>query len=373
MQLPVQSFASLVEQMAAGLQGRAAALIDLTVGSVLRSILESCASVILWLQWLVVQVLATTRAATSNGADLDSWMADFSFSRLPGSAATGLVTFSRYTAGLTASVPVGTTVMTADGTQSFAVTADSTNPAWNGSTGYIIAAQAMSITVPTVCISTGSSGNVQAGTVSVLTSPIPGVDTVSNTGSFVGCAAAESDVAFRARFQLYINSLSQATVLAIQNAVSGVQQGLRFAVIENQNAALAPAMGAFVVTVDDGTGSPSNALLASVSQAVDAVRPIGSVFSVQPPAIVPATVSMVLVTSNPLTHAAVAATARQAISAWIASLPMGGTLAVSKLDALAHAADASVLSVTSTLINNSANDLSAPANGVIMAASVTVS
>ncbi len=49
-----------------------------TVGSVLRAQFWTVyASIALWLQWLIVQVLATTRLATSLGADCDSFGADF--------------------------------------------------------------------------------------------------------------------------------------------------------------------------------------------------------------------------------------------------------------------------------------------------------
>ncbi|MEJ0047591.1 MAG: hypothetical protein WDN04_16785 [Rhodospirillales bacterium] len=86
MQLPVQTFTGLMQQMAAAVQGGATQLIDLTVGAVLRALLEAAASVALWLQWLIVQVLSATRAATSAGPDLDSWMADFHCSACPAPA-----------------------------------------------------------------------------------------------------------------------------------------------------------------------------------------------------------------------------------------------------------------------------------------------
>jgi uncharacterized phage protein gp47/JayE len=373
MQLPVMSFSGLVQQMAAGLQGRAVQLIDLTIGSVLRAILESCASVALWLQWLVLQVLTMTRAATSVGSDLDSWMADFSFTRLPGVAASGLVTFARYTVGLPVTVPVGCTVLTTDGTQSFLVIEDDSNPAWNGAGGYTLQVQQASVTVPVQCAVVGPGGNVQAGPIGLLASPLAGVDTVSNAAAFVGGASAEPDAQFRARFQLYINSRSLATVTAILNAVDSVQLALRTIVIENVDPTLAPQNGSFLVVADDGTGFPGAALLSAVQGAVDAVRPIGSVFAVQGPVVVPASVVVVIETSNPATHAAVAASAQQAILGWIQALPIAGTLAVSKIDALAHAADPSVISVTSSLINGAAQDLTAPANGVIIASNVVVS
>ncbi|HQU12240.1 MAG TPA: baseplate J/gp47 family protein, partial [Acidiphilium sp.] len=127
MQLSLQSFTAMVEQMAAALQGAASQALDLTVGSVLRALIEANASLGLWLQWMIVQVLLTTRLSTSTGADCDSFGADFGFARLPAVAGAGSVTFARFAPVLSAFVPVGATVMTADGSQSFAVTADPAN------------------------------------------------------------------------------------------------------------------------------------------------------------------------------------------------------------------------------------------------------
>jgi hypothetical protein len=83
-------------------------------------------------------------------------------------------------------------------------------------------------------------------------------------------------------------------------------------------------------------------------------------------------VVVALETSNSLTHAAIAARVQQAIVAWIQALPIAGTLAVSKLDAIAHATDPSVVSVTSTLINGVASDLVASQTAVILPTSVVV-
>ena len=105
MQLSLQNFSTLVEGMAAAVQGAANSLLDLAVGSVLRAILEANASIALWMQWLMVQVLATTRLATSTGVDVDSFGADFGFARLPAVAATGTVTLSRFTPSISTSIP----------------------------------------------------------------------------------------------------------------------------------------------------------------------------------------------------------------------------------------------------------------------------
>ena len=53
MQLPLQTFTSLVQGMAAAVQAASARILDLTIGSTLRAILEATASIGLWMQWLI--------------------------------------------------------------------------------------------------------------------------------------------------------------------------------------------------------------------------------------------------------------------------------------------------------------------------------
>jgi len=370
--LPLQNFTTLVQNMAATVQGGAAQLIDLTVGSVLRALLESCASIALWMQWLILQVLSMTRASTSTGADLDTWMADFSFTRLPGAAAAGAITFARYTIGIATTIPVGTVVSTSDGTQSFAVIEDSGNPAWNGTNGYFLGAAIASFTVPAQAILAGSAGNVLPNTIQLLKTAITGVDTVANGQAFVGGLDAESDSAFRLRFQLYINSRSLATSSAVEFAVASLRQGLRYVVLENVDAHGQFSPGNFCVFVDDGTGYPPGVLIDDASSAVEAVRPIGATYSVKAPDVVSVSVSMKLATSNALTATQVAESVQQNIIGWVESLPIAGTLAISKIDAIAHNTDPSVVSVLGTTINGAAVDVTAPYNGVLVPVSVTV-
>ena len=371
--LPLQKFSTLVENMTASVQGGAAQLLDFTSGSVLRALLEACAAVALWMQWLILQVLSTTRAATSTGSDLDSWMADYNFSRLAGSPSVGQVTFARYTPGIASVVAVGTTASTNDGTVSFIVTADPSNSTWNGNAGYYVSPAAMSVRVPAQAMSPGSAGNILPGSIGLLTTAIPGIDTVSNTVMFTGGADPESDVAFRSRFQLYINSRSLATPLAVDSVIASLQQGLRYVVLENVNPAGQFSPGSFWAIVDDGSGNPSSVLLANVSSAVNTVRPIGSRYTVTGPSVTAVAVQMTVATSNPLTKPAVVATIQAAVQSWVAGLPIAGTLAVSKLEALAHNADPTVISVTSATINGAATDVVAPVSGVIIASSVVVS
>ena len=163
MQIPLRTFSVLVENMAAAVQAKASQLLDLAVGSTLRALLEANASIGLWMQWLVLLVLRTTRASTSNGPDLDSWMADMTLTRLPASFAVGMVTFSRFTPTMAAVIPAGALVRSSDGTQIFVVSIDVENVAWSATNnGYVIPAGTGSLDVSIVAQTPGNAGNIQA-------------------------------------------------------------------------------------------------------------------------------------------------------------------------------------------------------------------
>lgn len=374
MRLSLQSFTTLVQNMAASVQAAASDLIDLSVGSTLRAVLEANASVGLWMQWLILQVLQTTRAATSTGGDLDTWMADMSLSRLPALAASGSVTFSRYSPVGTALVPAGTLVRTADGTQTFAVTSDPTNSAWTGaSSGYTLAPGIASLSVPVIAQTWGTSGNVQANAISQLVTAIPGVDVVTNGAPMTNGLDAETDAALRARFQNYVQSRSRATPAAVGYAVSSIQQGLNYTLQENVDTTGASRMGSFVVTVDDGSGYPSASLLATVGSAVDAVRPVGSIFAVQPPSVVIANVSLLIAVAPAVAKPPVDAAVAQAIAAYLNELIIGAPLPLTKLAQLAYSASPAVANVSSIAINAMTQDLTPSISGVIKAGIVAVS
>jgi uncharacterized phage protein gp47/JayE len=373
MNLQFQNFLSLVEEMAAAVQGACAQLLDFSVGSVVRAIMEANASVALWLQWLIAQVLSMTRASTSVGLDLDSFIADYGVTRLQAVAATGYVQFYRQAAGYATQIPVGTIVRTGDGLSLFAVMADATNPAYAASSSaYLLLATAVSVSVPVQAQVAGSAGNVLAGAIQLLSSAIAGVDGVTNPATLSGGLDAESDAALRIRFQAFLDSRSNATPLAIGYAVVSVQQGLRWSLTENAAVGGGSAAGNFVLTVDDGTGLPPTVLLSEVATAVDLVRPVGTSFNIVPPATIAVDVALTInVAAVALAAATLAVT--QAIQGYIAGLGFGGVLPVSRVAQLAYDAASSISNVTGITINGVAADLTAPANTVLLFSNVTVS
>ena len=374
MRLSLQTFTTLVQNAAASVQASSTQLLDLTVGSALRAILEANASLGLWMQWLIVQVMQVTRAATSTGADLDSWIADFGVTRLPAVAATGTVVFSRYTALNAATVPVGTLVRTQDGSQTFAVTASPMIAAYSPvQAGYVLAPGIATVSVPVAAEVAGQAGNVLAGTVGLIVTPTSGIDTVTNPSAFSGGIDVESDAAVRSRFQGFLSSRAQATAQAVAYAVAGVQQGLTYVIEENVDPSGAVRPGNFVVTVDDGSGAPSSVLLSAVSQAVSAVRPVGTTFSVQGPSVLSAAVAMTLTLSPGIDHTASVAAVTAAVQAYVNRQPVGAALALTRLAQLAYDAVPQITNVTDVTINGVATDLIVPPAGVVKAATVVVS
>lgn len=374
MQLSLQSFSTMVETMAASIQGAVSQFIDLSVGSVIRALLEANAAIATWLQWLIVQVLQATRLATSAGADCDSFGADFGFTRLPAAPASGVVTFARFAPVLNAFVPVGTVVITVDGSQSFAVTPAADNPAFNPSlNGYTLAVPTASIDLPVTALVSGSAGNILAQNIGLIGTAVAGIDTATNNAAFSGGVDPESDAAFRARFGNYLASLSRATVGAIQETIAGVQQGLSATITENVDPSGANSPGEFVVTVDDGSGAPPASLLSTVQLAVDAVRPVGTRFSVQPPRITQASVTMLLTLMPGAVQQSVVALVGAAIVAYIDSLPVGSALAYTRLAQIAYDASTQVINVSGVALNGGNTDLTPGPFGAVRSGSLSVS
>lgn len=371
--LNTQSFSALVSSWAMAAQGAASQIVNFTIGSVFRAIDEATAYVALWLQGLILQVAALTRAATSNGTDLDSWFAQFGFARLPAVYATMQETFSRYTPTAQAIIPVGANVQSQDGSAVFTTIIDTTNANYSATLGaYILPAGTASINVTVQCTVAGTAGNITANSINSLATAISGVDFVNNSAASTNGVAAETDSAARSRFVLFIASLEAATLLAVQNAIASVQQGLSDTIAENTQYNGSTQNGYFTVVVDDGTGFPSSTILTNVGNAIERVRPLCSTYGVHAPVVETAIVSMTITTAVGYTHSAVAAQVVTALQTYINALTLGQALPYSILASVAYGV-AGVINVTAVLLNGGTADLGATQQQVIICGAVTVS
>jgi uncharacterized phage protein gp47/JayE len=372
--LNIKTFATVVRDQATAIQAKATALVDFTTGSILLAVSQSNAAVVLWLQSLVLQVLALTRAATSNGADLDSWVGDYGLVRLGSTAAAGNVTFSRFTPTTSALVPIGTRVQTSDFTQTFAVVLDTTNAAYSASQGgYIIPATVSSVTVPVAALAASSGSNVQANTVSLILDAMIGVDTVNNSAAFTGGTDGESDGALRTRFVAYLASLARGTVAAIGYAISNVQLGIAYSILVNVNHALVSAPGNLTIIVDDGTGSPPAELLTNVYLAVDLYRAAGITFSVFAPNIISVNFSAIVTVKSGYDPEAVKGAVGQVVTDYLNTVAIGTSVSYNRLIQVAFDASPGVGSLTSVILNGGATDVAITAVQVAKAGTVAIS
>lgn len=371
MALNTKTFATIVSDQVTAIQAASARLIDTTIGSIIRSVAEANAAVVLWLQGLLVQLLALTRASTSTGPDLDSWVADYGVTRLPAVAATGNVTFSRFTATNPAQIPVGARVQTGDGSQIFEVIEDATNPAYADGV-YTLAAGVASLDVKVQAVTAGAGNNVVIGAINTLATAISGIDTVSNAAAFTNGADAESDAALRARFVAFVASLSKATKEAVGYAITSLQTGLTYTLTENETYPGTVDYGYFYVVVDDGTGTPGSTLLNTVANAVDRVRPVTSRFGVFGPIVVTANVAMTATIASGYDPVATKLLVRNAVINYINGLGLGKPLAWSRLLQVAYDASPGVTNITGLTINGGTSDIGATAKQVVKAGTVSV-
>lgn len=371
MAINLKDFPTIVSDQVTAIQARSARLIDTTIGSIIRAVTEANAAVVLWLQSLIISLLATTRASTSTGADLDSWMADFAVTRLPAVAATGNVTFARFTTTNPASIPVGATVQTGDGSQVFQVVADTTNPAFADG-AYTLGAGVASLDVKVQAVTAGAGNNVVVGAINTLATAISGIDTVTNAAAFTNGADAESDSALRARFVAYVASLSKATKEAVGYAITSLQTGLSYTLVENETYGGAVDYGYFYVVVDDGTGTPGSTLLNSVANAIDRVRPVTSRFGVFGPVVVPATVVMNATIAVGYDAAATKLLVKTAVTNYINALGLGSALRYTRLLQIAYDASPGVTNITGLTVNGGPADVAATPKQTVKASAVTV-
>ena len=282
MPLPIQTFQQIVNEQITAMNANSNELLNFTPGSVLLALVQSNAANSIWLQALATQLLAVTRLSTSSGTDVDTFIADFGFSRFQGNIATGNVTFSRNTSTIQGTVQVGTIVSVASDNLTFIVTKDTTNPNWNATLGlYVLPVSTGSITVPASCQTSGSLGNVVANAINTINSQSTTttfVDSVTNSAAFANGSDPWSDSLTKQNFVLYIQSLSRATKQAIQEAIVTTvspdgQIPFRYNLVENELENGSSNLGYFYAVIDNGLGTTiSNTLKTAISNNINLYR-----------------------------------------------------------------------------------------------------
>jgi len=364
MTLPNKGFAAFVQDMVQSWSNYLDVNPNLQSGDVILAMFQGISSQLVFLEFLAQTVNNLARAATSTGADLDTWMADFGFTRLPGTAATGQVTFSKLSAAANP-IPIqaGTLVQTIGGAVQYQAVADPTQPTWNASqNAYVLPAGQTSLAATVQALTTGTASNVTAGQLAQIATPVPGIDQVTNGAPITNGLNPESDASFRARFVLYLNSLAKATQAAIVAAIVSAQQGLLYNLLENTapGGAVGAALGEFTAVIDDGSGNPPQSLINLVFNAINAVRGFTILPEVIGPTKVTPSIALTIRVQNGFVATAVQAAVQAAVVGAVNSQTVGTpTLFVSFInEAALSVPGCQAVQPGSTTINGSATDLS---------------
>jgi uncharacterized phage protein gp47/JayE len=378
----LKSFDDLTQEQVAAVQAKSNDVLQVSTGSDLLALIESNSALTVWLQSIAVYLYAFARATTCvNGnpdeinPDLDSWMAQFKFPRLPATFATTTVTFSRLTTTQQAIITYQPTtqVTTQVGNIVFAVVKDTDNPNWNDSlNGYVMAANVASISVPVQAVVAGTSGNVTANQINLIVSAIPFVTSVNNPTDVDNAKNAESDLAYLTRFQLYINSLSKATPPAIEAAIESVQDNILYNVIENKNYALTEQLGFFTIIIDDGSGNPPDSLVTAVENIIEITRGLSIKYGVYKTIPVTATVGANLVVDPAYDASQLVVAVQAALTAYINSLDVAAPLAITKLPTVIYQVSPGILNIQNLLVNGSSNDVTPTVIQSIKAGTITL-
>jgi uncharacterized phage protein gp47/JayE len=372
--LDLKSFDEIVSDQATVIQAQVPALSDLSIGSILRAIIEANAGVALWEEALISFVQSITRLATSTGINADTFVQDFGYARPPAVAASGEVTFSRFTPTQQAVVPVGQTVgVTSAPALSYTVILDTDNPTYNSTLGgYVITAGTPSVTVTVDCNRAGTVGNVGANAINIITSPINGVDTVTNALAFSNGQNAPSDAQLRTLFIQYLQSLERGTVNANLYAARSVQSNVEARLVEFESYAGDSMPAYFYIIVDDGTGDPPPLLLDAVYNAVYVYRACGVQFDIFPPIIVNATVTGDIVVDPQYDATQIATDCVNALETYLNLIPIGESLVYTRLIQIIYNVSPGIIDIQNLLLNGGTSDLIVTPKDAIKPTTVTI-
>ena len=263
-----QRYEQILARMVARVVSRAG-LTDLTDASVVKHILAALAREIDDGNFQAAQLLSSFDLLEARGDDLDARAAEIQPRRLQRyrpQRAVGYVVFSRATnTGMTATVPVGTLVSTADNvrfrtTQLGTVSNTSSEQISGHGTGRD------TNLVPIIAMEPGTSGNVGASVIRRMAGRPPGFSEVVNVSACTRGRDEELDAAFLARVLTYVGSLASGVDAAYLQAAQGVTDPVTGRSVEFAHVAASPLTpGVATVYVDDGAGTAESFAMAAPS------------------------------------------------------------------------------------------------------------
>lgn len=232
-----------------------------------------------------------TRASTSTDSDLDSWMADFGFDRIEAFKASGSIQFTLDT-GYGSDVILNIsdiTISSSRSAASFKLVAN-TEHAYYESTPesrYVIPSGTEVIELPIEAVLAGSDSNVASNTLTILNTPISGVNSVVNLDEINNGKDTESDQEYQARFRSFIlglNTGNRSAILSAIESVLGSDPDVIF--IENTDSLKRFRSGFFQIVAENGSGTLTDSEIANIRSSVLEKISLGVTFEITKPTLI---------------------------------------------------------------------------------------
>jgi uncharacterized phage protein gp47/JayE len=328
---------------------------DFNKGSQVRSFFESFAE--------VIEEQGIINEALAYQAIIYSAYQAFDISPLSATAATGSVTFSTGAAVASQDITIGagTIVQTVGGIQ------------YQTTSAVTIPSGSSSVTATIEAINAGSSGNVSAGSVSIITTTQAFYLTVTNPAAITNGSDAETPAQTFARFTAVVAALGQASPVSIANACIGVTadsgaEVVRYAnVYEPWITSMAnPLPVGFQVYIDDGSGTASadlitaatTVLMGNAAENMSGYHPAGVPFTVNSGTPVTSTVTVTATLTDSTLEASLQAAVTTAVNNYYSTLGYAATCEVIQIiAAVANVLSGYVTSLDVILYNSSSTSV----------------
>jgi uncharacterized phage protein gp47/JayE len=285
----------------------------------------------------------------------------FDFSAKDAVAATGSVTFARTDTTAAVTISSGTQVSTTGGVV-FETTADAS-----------MAIGTANVSVAVKAVTSGTTGNVSAGTVTTIVSSVD-ADSVTNSSAMSGGVDAETTSQMLSRFRSYIMGLSKSN-----------KYGIMYAALLNTSVRSASVLEHFppksnlynfTLYIDDGNGSASSEMIAVVKNIIDGdgtqtnpgYRAAGINCDILAPTILYQAVTATITVNYDVDVDEAKSTLGSAITSYINSLVLGETLIRSQL----MKAILNYTYVTDIVISSPSDNVTADNSEIIRAGTITL-
>lgn len=340
MALVIREFETMVDETLQRIVDANIGITNILPGSVIRTIIEAIMAETDIQNYTIDQIYKAMNIDTSTGSDLDALVTILGISRKQATYATGTVTFGRsdvYDTDIT--IQYAQMVSTRQDSNTgliheFIVTDDEAK---------LVAGELKTM----VNIKAVNPGRIYlpTGSITIMTTPVIGIEYVTNEIEFSGGTDQETDDELRARAKQALAGLGKGTNAAIRSALLGVD-GVNDAIVLDTNRGVGTAD---IIVVTDEI-PPSTALQNKIAIAISETKAAGIHVQAIYPVIVQQDVSITLVNiADPLATISeeYINNAGNAIIAYCNSLSVGDILIISQLErAIGNAIDDADIDIT---------------------------